>query len=688
MVGLSLLIAGAGVFYLSGLYGFDEPPAEPPRTATLGEVTAIKTPPSEPGALATGASKPVANAPGSEGTAFVTESRKEEAAAPQAITLVAYQAPVEPSPLPPPVKTDSPARVEAPEPLPGVPKGVEVLARGPVHEAFAPLVADPKPTKPIPKQPPVPLEEMPPAEKPEGNVVWISGYWAWDEDRNNFLWVSGTWRSPPPGKQWVAGYWREAGEGWQWVPGFWTVTAKEEAPQEVTYLPEPPAPPETAPPGKPPAPDTFYVPGAWVWTGTRYAWRAGFWTKVAPGFVWVPDHYRWTPSGYVFIPGYWDLAISKRGVLYAPVAVDPLVVTASFYYTPAYAVQDTVVVDALWVRPAYAHYYFGDYYEPVYRDRGFESAIVYSRTNYDPIVVYERYDRVYVRRQPDWEVLQINIYNDRVAGRAARPPRTLVEQNTYIQQNVVNNTTVINNNTVVKNTLIAPPAQVMAAKGVKPVTLDPATRQQAKQQAAVVQQVAQQRVKTEVASPGGPPQQPRSAALSVPKAQPVTPGFVAPKPQPQPTVKGSSPAPSAVTPAGSNAAKPGGSATTLHSSTPAKSTPPAAAAAQLNNPAPASQVGSANHGSPPLGTKTPGTTHVPDNAGKMAASAPGASPAPSSIGHGAGTPHLPGTLPGALPPGVQPRPGTSNAPAKQPPPPPAKRPPPKKDKDPKDTRDR
>src|SRR5271166_3999150 len=66
---------------------------------------------------------------------------------------------------------------------PPVPQGVEVLARGPVHEAFAELTAEPQPTKVVSKQPPKPLQEMPPEEKPDGAVTWIGGYWAWDDDR-------------------------------------------------------------------------------------------------------------------------------------------------------------------------------------------------------------------------------------------------------------------------------------------------------------------------------------------------------------------------------------------------------------------------------------------------------------------------------------------------------------------------
>src|SRR5437899_766287 len=102
---------------------------------------------------------------------------------------------------------------------PPVPKGVEVMTRGPIHEAFATPTTPPEPTQPIPKRPPAPITELPPDEKPEGNVLWIGGYWAWDEDRNDFLWVSGIWRAVPPGRQWVAGYWREQGDNWQWAPG-------------------------------------------------------------------------------------------------------------------------------------------------------------------------------------------------------------------------------------------------------------------------------------------------------------------------------------------------------------------------------------------------------------------------------------------------------------------------------------
>ena len=90
---------------------------------------------------------------------------------------------------------------------PGALDGVEVLTRGPVHEAFAETITfDPEPGLVAPKAPPAPIEEAPPEQRPEGvNVAWIPGYWAWDDEGGQYLWVSGFWRAVPPGRVWVPG---------------------------------------------------------------------------------------------------------------------------------------------------------------------------------------------------------------------------------------------------------------------------------------------------------------------------------------------------------------------------------------------------------------------------------------------------------------------------------------------------
>jgi hypothetical protein len=120
--------------------------------------------------------------------------------------------------------------------------GVEVLTRGPVHEAFAETVIfDPEPGHMAPKAPPVAIEEVPPDQRPEGaNVAWVSGYWAWDDERTDFLWVSGIWRALPPGRQWVSGYWGRSGQGAQWTSDYWA-DAKAEPESEQPKV-EPKAP--------------------------------------------------------------------------------------------------------------------------------------------------------------------------------------------------------------------------------------------------------------------------------------------------------------------------------------------------------------------------------------------------------------------------------------------------------------
>ena len=141
-------------------------------------------------------------------------------------------------------------------------EGVQVLTRGPIHEAFAETVTfDPQPGIVVPKTPPDPIEELPPDQRPAGvNVAWVPGYWAWDDERDDFLWVSGIWRALPPGRQWVPGYWGQSGQETQWTSGYWADTKLS----DVRYLPEPPATAEVGPNIAAPSADHVWAPGCWV----------------------------------------------------------------------------------------------------------------------------------------------------------------------------------------------------------------------------------------------------------------------------------------------------------------------------------------------------------------------------------------------------------------------------------------
>jgi len=309
-----------------------------------------------------------------------------------------------------------------------LPAGSEVLARGPVHEAFAkPVTTDPQAPVVVPQQPPAALQEMPPAERPAGaDIVWVPGYWAWDEDRHDFIWVSGCWRNAPPKTYWVPGHWLQTANGWQWVAGFWKPLAAQ-PPQQIEYLPAPPVAVEIEPPGSPP-PDQVWVPGCWYWSEGHYVLRHGYWIAPQPGWVWVPSHYAWTPRGYIFCPGHWDYDLDNRGVLFTPAYFPPAVrVQVGFVFCPGICVDLGMLRLNLFAYPRYRHYYFGDYYDDAYLRVGiypwFKCQTVH--TWYDPLFVYERWH--FRRTEPNWAKHQAQEFQRRYAHRDLRPARTYTE---------------------------------------------------------------------------------------------------------------------------------------------------------------------------------------------------------------------------------------------------------------------
>jgi hypothetical protein len=305
-------------------------------------------------------------------------------------------------------------------------QGVQVLTRGPVHEAFAETVTfDPEPGIAVPKSPPADIEELAPEQRPAGaNVEWIPGYWALDDERDEFLWVSGIWRVLPPGRQWVAGYWAKSGQGYQWTSGYWANGDLD----EVEYLPEPPQSVEVGPNTEATSPDHSWAPGSWVWQQNRYAWRPGYWAQVQPDWVWVPAHYVWARQGYVFVDGYYDYAVNRRGILFAPVYFDSSVYSRrGFSYSPSTVIDLGLFTDHLFLRPNYGHYYFGDYYASSYQGLGFHPWFSYQSGGYGYDPFYTQY-RWHHRRDRAWEQNIQASFQNRRDNENARPPRTLAAQ--------------------------------------------------------------------------------------------------------------------------------------------------------------------------------------------------------------------------------------------------------------------
>ena len=243
----------------------------------------------------------------------------------------------------------------------------DVLMRGPLHEAFADVhQADPIANPIISEQPPELINEVSPEFRPEGeNVQWIPGYWAWDDDQQDFIWISGVWRDVPPNQRWVPGYWSDVDGGFRWISGFWTSVEQE----ELSYVPEPPASIDQGPSVAAPSDDYFYCPGNWEFQNHDFIWRPGHWQPRVANWIWIPARYVWTPRGCIYRPGYWDYEFAYRGTVFAPVYFQrPIYRVSRFRYCPSYSINTGADFFVhLFVRRNCNHYYFGNWYG---RNRG------------------------------------------------------------------------------------------------------------------------------------------------------------------------------------------------------------------------------------------------------------------------------------------------------------------------------
>lgn len=317
---------------------------------------------------------------------------------------------------------------------PAFEEGMEVLTRGPVHEAFAAAsMAGATAGAVITRAPYEPIAELPPDQRPEGdNVAWIPGYWGWDDDRNDYIWVSGVWRNIPPGRQWVPGYWAPVSNGVQWISGFWGEVAQS----EVAYLPQPPETLDIGPSSPAPGPDNSWTQGSWIWQQSRYNWQPGYWVAQRPDWVWTPAHYIWTPRGHVYVPGYWDYDIVNRGVMFAPVYYSqPLYRRSGYYYSPSIAIDLGVVLTSFFVQPRSRHYYYGDYYDQRYEERGFYPWYSRQSSRYGNDPLYAHYRSRQILQNSNWDAHIADQFRYRRDHVEARPPQTLALQvNIYNQR--------------------------------------------------------------------------------------------------------------------------------------------------------------------------------------------------------------------------------------------------------------
>ena len=334
-------------------------------------------------------------------------------------------------------------------------EGVEVMTRGVIHEAFAEVVTDPKPGLIVSKRPPEAIDEVPPEFKPEEEgAIWITGYWAWDDERDDYFWQSGVWRVPPPGMRWVAGYWNEIPGGWQWVSGFWVPAETE----EIRYYDAPPASLEAGPTSPAPSDNFFWATGSWNYSDVGYRWQPGYWAPYQENWVWISPRYVWTPAGYVYLPGRWDFRLTRRGCLFAPVYfTQPVYLRPSYVYRPWCALNTPNLFVHLWVRPNYGHFYFGNYYGSNWGSWGVTPWCQYRpyRNCYDPMLTqlqchYRQSGVNYIGRLDGW-------HNHYASNVSARPAQTWNEQVRIVNNTNINNTSVNNtniNNTNINNTNI------------------------------------------------------------------------------------------------------------------------------------------------------------------------------------------------------------------------------------------
>jgi hypothetical protein len=118
-----------------------------------------------------------------------------------------------------------------------------------VREQAQPVYVAPAPPPPayvvVPEPPPQIIVERRPLPPP-GVVIWIDGYWHWDNGR--YAWIRGHYEKPPREHVvWVAPRYERAERGYRYEPGHWG-----DAPGGPPSKGGPGGPPTKGGPGGPP----------------------------------------------------------------------------------------------------------------------------------------------------------------------------------------------------------------------------------------------------------------------------------------------------------------------------------------------------------------------------------------------------------------------------------------------------
>ncbi len=242
--------------------------------------------------------------------------------------------------------------------------------------------------------PPALIEELPPDERPVGeNVLWIPGYFAWDEDRLDFIWISGVYRDAPRG---ILGSRVTGDQPLAGPNGFRVFGLQSHKKQQIKLKPKSSftqsrrsrwskARPSAA------ERESFWIPGNWRYVSNKYAWQAGYWSAAQHGLDLVPAPLHWNAAGYVLYPRVWDYSLAQRGLVFAPVYFDAAYYANPVVYRPQVILRSNFLTVHLWSRTPLRALLLWRLLRQQLRDRGLPSLVYTARANrnyYDPLFTY------------------------------------------------------------------------------------------------------------------------------------------------------------------------------------------------------------------------------------------------------------------------------------------------------------